>query len=932
MSLRRSQGRRRPVMVALALVLAGSVTSIPTNAAAAALAAVGLRTEYKENPLGIDARLPRLSWRIEGVGRGIVQSAYQIRVARSVRGLGGGPDLVWDSGRVSSDESIHRPYAGPPLRSGQRYDWQVRVWDGKGNASTWSKPAHWEMGLLEASDWQAGWIEPDVAEDTSKPGPAPMLRREFKLNGAVARARAYVTSHGLYEMHVNGHRVGDALFTPGWTSYKKRLQYQTYDVTSLLKSGDNAVGVFLGDGWYRGELGWEDRRGLYGDRLGLLCQIEVTYKDGRKETVTSDEKWRSATGPILMSEIYHGETYDARLEKAGWTSPGYDDRQWSGVKVATHGKNDLIAPAGPPVRRIEELKPIKVFKTPGGDTVADLGQNMVGWVRLRVQGPAGTTVTLRHAEVLDKQGNFYTDNLRKAKATLRYTLKGGGFEIFEPHFTFFGFRYVAVAGFPGELTPEALTGVVVHSEMARAGEFETSSPLVNQLQHNIVWGQKGNFLDVPTDCPQRDERLGWTGDAQVFFPTAAFNMDVAGFFTKWLKDVAADQFSNGAVPHVVPQVLPQFAGRDPGGAAGWADVATIIPWNMYLTYGDKRVLEAQYDSMVRWVGYQKTRAGDDYIWDGDFHFGDWLAFASAGMGANDYPGATTGKDFIATAFFARSTDLLRRTALVLGKADDAGRYAEQLAKIKAAFQKEFVTEAGRVGEGTQTAYALALQFDLLPEAMRAGAAKRLAAEVRARKHLTTGFLGTPYLCHVLSRYGHLDEAYLLLNRDEYPSWLYPVKQGATTIWERWDGQKPDGSFQTTEMNSFNHYAYGAIGDWMYRVMAGIDIDEAAPGYKHILIQSQPGGGFSSVKASHETLYGKVASSWTLKDGRFELEVQVPPNTRGTVRLPSARVASVSESGKLLTSGNGTTGHRQDGDVVVVEVGSGQYRFAYALEK
>jgi alpha-L-rhamnosidase len=374
--------------------------------------------------------------------------------------------------------------------------------------------------------------------------------------------------------------------------------------------------------------------------------------------------------------------------------------------------------------------------------------------------------------------------------------------------------------------------------------------------------------------------------------------------------------------------LPLFAGRDPGGAAGWADAATIIPWNMYLAYDDRRILEKQYDSMSRWVGYQATRAGDDLIWDGDFHFGDWLAFASAGMATNDYPGATTGKDLIATAFYAHSTDLLRRTATVLGRTEEAARYTDQLTRIKAAFRREFVTESGRVGEGTQTAYALALQFDLLPEAMRPLAARKLAEEVRTRKHLTTGFLGTPYLCHVLSRYGYLDEAYLLLNREDYPSWLYPVKQGATTIWERWDGQKPDGSFQTTEMNSFNHYAYGAIGDWMYRVMAGIEIDEAAPGYRHVFIQPQPGGGFTSVSASHMTPYGRVGSAWTLREGRFELSVAVPPNASATVRLPKAQIAKLQESGKPIAEVVGVTGHRQDGDVAVVEIGSGDYRFAY----
>jgi alpha-L-rhamnosidase len=888
------------------------------------LRVVGLRTEYKQNPLGIDAPKPRLSWQIQAPGRGVTQSAYQVRVARSERALQGGSDLVWDTGRVASDESIQRAYEGPPLRSGQRYYWQVRAWDGTGKASGWSAPGWWEMGLLEAADWKASWIEPDLPEDVKTPGPSPMLRHEFKAKGAVERARAYVTSHGLYEMQINGQRVGDQVFTPGWTSYNKRLQYQTFDVTSLIKAGDNAVGVMLGNGWYRGFLAWQDRRNIYGERLALLCQIQITYKDGKEELVGTDGSWKAATGPVLMSEIYHGETYDARLEKAGWATPGFADGSWTKVKVAEHRKDDLIAPAGPPVRKVEELKPVKVLKTPAGETVVDLGQNMVGWVRLKAQGPAGTTITLRHAEVLDKAGNFYTENLRAAKATLQYTMKGGGPETFEPHFTFFGFRYVAVGGYPGEVTPDSLTGVVVHSDMARTSTFETSKPLVNQLQHNIIWGQKGNFLDVPTDCPQRDERLGWTGDAQAFSRTAAFNMDVAAFFTKWLKDVAADQFESGSVPHVVPNVLPDFEGRNPGGAAGWADVATIIPWNMYLTYGDKRVLETQYASMARWVGYEKERAGDDYIWDGDFHFGDWLAFAST---ASDYPGATTGKDFIATAFFAHSTDLLQRAALVLGKKDDAARYREQLDRIKKAFRREFVTDTGRVGEDTQTAYALALQFDLLPEDLRPVAAKRLAQEVGRRKHLTTGFLGTPYLCHVLVRYGYLDEAYMLLNREEYPSWLYPVKQGATTIWERWDGQKPDGSFQDKGMNSFNHYAYGAIGDWMYRVMAGLEIDEAMPGYKHVLIQPRPGGGFTSATASHQTMYGPLSSAWTLKDGRFELSVEVPPNTRATVRLPKAQVAGVTEGGQALAKGNGIADWRQDGDAVAIEVGSGQYRFA-----
>jgi alpha-L-rhamnosidase len=903
--------------LAVAASLLGLAASNALAAAAPAPSVTRLRCEYKVDPLGIDVAQPRLSWQLRSPERGVVQSAYQVQVTR-------GGKAVWDTGKVASDRSVHVAYSGPALESSARYTWRVRVWDGGGRASAWSGPAYWEMGLLKPEDWKARWIETTAEEDPKVSQPAPIVRGSFTVKGKVRSARAYATSLGLYELEINGRRVSDQLFTPGWTSYAKRLQYQTYDVTALLRPGANVAGATLGDGWYRGNLAFRDGRNTYGQRLALLCQIRLEYEGGRVETVGTDGTWKSATGPIRMSDIYNGETYDARMERPGWSAPGYDDHEWVAVRVAEPASRPLVAPAGPPVRSIEEVKPVKVLKTPAGETVVDMGQNMVGHVRLKVKGPAGTTITLRHFEVLDKAGNVYTANLRKAKQRVTYVLKGGAEEVYEPHFSFQGFRYVAVDGWPGELAADALTGVVLHSDMETTGRFEASNPMLEQLQHNIRWGQKGNFVDVPTDCPQRDERLGWTGDAQVFSRTAAFNMDVAAFFTKWLADVALDQNAKGSVPFVVPDVLSQ-GDQFAGGSAAWADVATIIPWNMYLSYGDTRLLERQYPSMKAWVEYMRHEAGDQALWNTGFHFGDWLAFATTD---SDYPGATTGKDLIATAFFARSTDLLQQAAVVLEKKEDAAEYAALLPRIKEAFRKEFVTASGRVGENTQTAYALALQFDLLPDELRAEATRRLAADVNERGHLTTGFVGTPYLCHVLSRYGQTSLAYRLLNRKEYPSWLYPVTQGATTIWERWDGLKPDGSFQDAGMNSFNHYAYGAIGEWMYRVVAGLEVDPAAPGYKHVLVQPQPGGRLTSAEARLETLYGETVSGWAVADGKATVTAVVPPNAHATVRLPAATLAGVTEGGKPVQSAPGVKSAAQAGDDVVVEVGSGSYTFAY----
>ncbi len=912
----------RPFFI-LALLI--TVVLLPIRAAAAKETLAGLRCEYKSNPLGIDVLQPRLSWQILSSERGWIQTAYQIRVSQSPDALAQGRELVWDSGKVVSPESTQRAYAGPALQSAKRYYWQVRVWDSQGQPSAWSETGWWEMGLLRPEEWQASWIEPGLQEDTAKSNPAAMLRKEFEVKGEVKSARAYVTCLGLYEMQIDGRRVGDQLFTPGWTSYDDHVQYQTYDVTGMFQKGRNAVGVTLGDGWYRGNLAFRGQRDTYGRKLSLLFQLHINYMDGSRQLVVTDSSWKASTGPILMSDIYNGETYDARLEKKGWSSPGFDDAGWISVLQADHPKSNLVAPAGPPVRAIQELPAQKLIKTPAGETVVDFGQNMVGWVRLKVNGPAGTVVTLKHAEVLDKAGNLYTENLRAARQTNTYILKGGGPEVFEPHFTFQGFRYVQVEGFPPELSLDNLTGIVVHSDITPAGNFESSNPMINQLQHNIQWGQKGNFLDVPTDCPQRDERLGWTGDAQAFARTASFNADVAAFYTKWLKDVAADQKPSGAIPHVIPNVLDRKNPTESSASAGWADAAVIVPWTVYVSYGDTRILERQYASMKGWVDYMAKRAGDTCFWNNDFTFGDWLAFATT---RSDYPGATTDKDLISQAYFARSTDLLQKTASILGKSDDAAKYASLLSNIKKVFAAEFITPNGRLSSNTQTAYSLALAFDLIPENLRPKAAERLAKDVREFKHITTGFLGTPLICHVLSDFGYYDEAFMLLNRREYPSWLYPITQGATTIWERWDGQKPDGSFQDPGMNSFNHYAYGAIGEWLYRVVAGIEIDTGKPGYKHSIIQPHPGGGLTYAKASHQSMYGAIVSGWELKGNQLLVTVEIPTNTTASVNLPGAKLETVTERGEPLSGTQGILRSAQASHAAVIEVGSGHYEFAY----
>ena len=871
--------------------------------------------EYRTNPLGIDVTVPRLSWQLETSRQGAKQTAYQVLASSNSEALAEENADLWDSGRIESDTSVHVPY-GDALRSRQRVYWRVTVWDETGAAAE-SDISWFEMGLLSRKDWQASWVGAALTGGARSSVPIPFLRKSFELSAEVVSARLYVTALGLYECRINGVRVGEDIFAPGWTDYHKRVRYQTYDVTGLLHEGENALGAILGDGWAVGFIGLGQRQRYY-DQPRLLAQLELTLPDGQRKYIVSDENWTHQFGPLIESDMFMGEAYDARLELPGWDTPDYteDDLQsWFPVRVFSNPGVELEATNGPAIRRIEELKPVgepvDVSDFIRRRFIFDLGQNMVGWVRFQGSAPAGTTVVLRFAEVLNPDGSLYTINLRDARATDVYTFKGEGVEVWEPRFTFHGFRYAELTGYPGEVNSETITGVVLHSEMPQTGDFECSSDTINQLQHNILWGQKGNFLDVPTDCPQRDERLGWTGDIQVFARTAAFNMHVAGFMTKWLRNVADAQSDAGAVPPVVPSVMEGF---DDGGPA-WADAAVICPWTIYLCYGDTRVLEENYAVMTRFMDFLRAtspglvRCASDYEgWQG---FGDWLSI-----------NADTPRGLIGTAFYAYDAHLMGDIAEVLGHTDDAQKYRALYGEIKTVFQARFLkggsqtdaakasrpdlSQADAISRGnlevidygpvssevfdtelftpSQTAYVLALHFGLLPDALQALAADELVADIERRDlHLSTGFVGAPYLPHVLSAHGKTEAAFKLLAQTSWPSWVYSVTQGATTIWERWDGWTEERGFQDAAMNSFNHYAYGSIGAWLYQTVAGLE--PGLPGYKHILLKPQPGGGLSWARASLASPYGQIAVSWRLENETLKLEVTVPPNTTATLTLP-----------------------------------------------
>ena len=872
-----------------------------------------LRCEYLADPLGVDTVKPRLSWILESSQRGQSQTGYQVLVASTPAGLAEGHGDRWDSGKVASDATAQVVYAGKPLLSRQACFWKVRVWDRDGKVSDWSKPARWEMGLLGANDWTARWI----AAGTKPTQAAPILRKAVQVaDKPIATARLYVTALGLYEMHINGHRVGDYILAPEWTDYRKRSRYQVYDVAGLLKPGDNAVAALVANGWYSGHIG-NGAFQKFGKVPALLAQLEVTYADGSTQRLVTDATWKVHDGPIVATDFMLGESYDAQKEMPGWDETGLSDADWTAAVLRSEPVRPLEGQVVEPVRKTGELAAKSVSEPKPGGWTFDLGQNMVGVVRLAVTAPAGTKLTLRHAEMLNPDGSIYTKNLRGAPSVDTYICKGGGREVWQPTFTFHGFRYVEVSGLPNKPAADAVTGIVIGSDIPQVGHFTCSDPRINQLQSNIWWGQRGNYLSVPTDCPQRDERLGWMGDAQVFIRTATYNADIAAFFTKWLVDVDDGQTPDGAFSDVNPNTMGTAC------VPAWADAGVICPWTIYQVYGDRRILEQHLPAMTRWIEWcrvhstglirDKDRGGD---------YGDWLSIK-----------ADTPKDLIGTAYFAYSTSLVAKSYRVLGKKAEAVKYEQLLRDIKAAFNKRYVAADGRIKGNTQCCYAMALKFELLPAALRVKAAQYLEEDIRGKDwHLSTGFVGVSYLLPVLTQAGKLETAYRLLMQDTFPGWLFSVKHGATTIWERWDGWTPEKGFQDPGMNSFNHYALGSCGAWLYDTVAGIGLDPEKPGFRHIILHPQFGGGLNLASASLRSIRGRIASQWKAEDGPLKLDVTVPVNTTATVFVPTTDAAAVTESGKPATLSDDVQFVGKVGDSALFEVRSGTYHFAVPMER
>ncbi|TWT81525.1 Bacterial alpha-L-rhamnosidase [Planctomycetes bacterium CA13] len=925
------------------------------------------------DPVGFHDPLPVLSWKLPVMDGVLAQSAYRIVVTSETQSASSS-SVLWDSGKVESDQSVWVPYKGPSLESRQQAFWRIKFWDNQGRESQWSNEAKIEMGLLSNSDWKADWIEVDrgltassnvrilKAEYGSRTGatpkvvdvadkltraitngampirvtnarlggdPAPQtpktlwveyevngvkkqaevpenstfnpyppftahpgyyLRRDFNVEQKIVKARLYASALGIYEFQINGKRVGNDLLSPGYTTYSKRVETLTYDVTSMIRDGGNAIGALLGEGWYAGNLLLRKPTELQALTPKLLGQLELTYADGRVETINTDKFWSGTDqGPIRAGGFYHGEDYDAALELGHWSIAGYDDSAWDAVKPTAVSSEPLLVPKRiPPVRGMKQVAAVKLTEPEPDKYVFDFGQNLVGVPEVTLPVAKGEKITFRVAEMLEQDGTLYTTNYRSARSQATYIAATDGQIGWKPSLTFFGFRYVEISGLSKgeELRPESVTAHVYHTDFDSTGKFTSSHAKLNQLQSNIRWGQISNFLDIPTDCPQRDERLGWTGDAQVFLPTSFFNYDVYSFWARWLQTVRDDQTPEGKIPHTVPATNFGYA------SPGWADVVVTAPWDVYERTGDIRILSDNYEAMKKWVGvYERESESLIPTLKG---FGDWLQPFSKGDRKGD-----TAQDLIATAYFGRDARILFWTATALGKKEDAQRYKKLHADIRSAFSNRYFAGA-EVAEGanTQTACLMGLAYELVePELRKKVAATLLEKYEEADRHLRTGFLGTPLLAPVFDELGHPEICFELLFQESYPSWFYSINQGATTMWERWNSYSHAEGFGDAGMNSFNHYAYGAIGQFMYERVAGLAADPNHPGYKHFFIRPLIGGPLTSVRAELETIYGKAVSGWELNGNSLAMEVVVPPNTTATIKFPNGRQSEIVGAGK-----------------------------------
>ncbi|NER17806.1 family 78 glycoside hydrolase catalytic domain [Spongiivirga citrea] len=882
------------------------------------------------NPIGFYDATPTFSWKLP-IERNIEsQSAYQIVVASNLESLPDNPDL-WNTEKELSSQSTFIEYKGKPITSGQKVYWQVRYWDQNDQSSTWSEASTFEMGLLSNDDWKAKWIGLDTAKDSIKGtngviiNTPQYLRKKFELTSDVISARLYITAKGVFDVHLNGEDVSGDVMPPGWTPYNKRIETLTYDVTDLIVSGENMIAIELASGWHSGRLGWNKTLWENSGSPKVLCQLELFLKDGSKKTIISDNTWKATTkGPIRFTEIYDGETYDANYEMINWTTNNFDDKKWSTVITSTIDEQVKLEPKRHAAVKAKLQIPSKgIIKTENA-AIFDLKQNMVGVAVVKAPMKKGDTLRMRFSEMLQPDGTFYTDNYRSAKSTDYYIASKDGMIEWAPKFTFHGFRYVELSGFDMSQEPmnEWVTGVVQYSDFEEHGTFTSSHNKLNQLQSNIVWGLRGNFFDIPTDCPQRDERLGWTGDAQVFVPTSIFNADVHAFWASWLQSLTEAQYENGGIPFVVPDAL-----KNNKVSSGWGDAAVIIPWEVYYRTGNVTILKDNFEMMKAWVAHHQS-VTNKYISDMN-SFSDWLQpFPKK---ENNRRGDTS-KNLISTAYFGYVTKLTAQTAKVLGKSEEQAKYEALSVAICKAFEKEFFDENGEIqnSEKTQTAYLLALGFDLLSPEIEEKAIPHLLDKIKeADNHLRTGFLGTPLLSKVLDDIGEYELMYEILFKETYPSWFYSINQGATTMWERWNSYSKKEGFNKQRMNSLNHYAYGAIGQWMYERIAGIAPLEA--GYKKIRIAPVPGNRLTSASSSYDSPYGIIKSIWKLEGSTFNLEVTIPPNTTAIVRIPSKQQSKIYMDEAELVSSDIVKIVEIVDDYMELEVLPGTYKFKSILQ-